>query len=328
MTTKKVTMTDIAKKLGISQATVSIVLNGKGDKRIAPETCKNVMEAAQKMGYKTPQNIGQNFSSSVLYITDDITDSSMAPYLIKGAQAATRENGKNLIILTDLLDHQEDLTRILKQLKPHSVILATSILREIEVDPAVTGYNIILLNCIDKHHNFPSIMPDDRFGAQEATEHLIAGGCQNIVCITGDRWMMATQNRLEGYKQALMTNNINFNPDYIHDAGWNLKKAHDITLKILNKYPNIDGIFGFNDFMSQGIYYALQKTGKNIGKDIKIISFDNHEVTTQLTPPLSSVELPHERMGEVAVEYLIHKQPNLYGSRIVLPCYLKKRKSG
>ncbi len=327
MTTKKVTMTDIAEALGISQATVSIVLNGKGDKRIAPETCKNVLETAQKMGYQTPQNIGQNFASSILYITDDITNSPMSPYLIKGAQLAARENGKNLIILTDLLDHQGDLDRILKQFKPHSVILAASILREIEVNNTIIDHNIALLNCIDKNHNFPSIMPDDRFGAQEATEHLISGGCQNIACITGDRWMIATQNRLEGYKLALMTNNISFNPHYIYEASWSLKKAYDMTLEILDRYPKIDGIFSFNDFMCQGVYYALQQQKRQIGKDIKVISFDNHEVASQLTPPLSSVELPHERMGEVAVEYLIHRQPNFYGSRIVLPCHLKKRKS-
>ncbi len=325
MKDKKVTMTDIAKALDLSQATVSIVLNGKGDNRIARETCEAVFEMAQKLGYKNTQISSQNLASSILYITDNITDSQMAPYLIKGAQLAAKENGKNLIILTDLLDNQKDLGNILKKFNPHSVILAASILREIEVNEIAQNYNVILLNCIDKSHNLPSIMPDDRFGAQEATEHLIDKGCKNIICITGERWMMATQNRLEGYKLALMTNNISFNPDYIYDGAWSLKLAHDITLEALEKHPDMDGIFSFSDFMSLGVYNALEKKQKQIGKDIKVMSFDNHELAAQLTPALSSVNLPHEKMGEVAVEYLIQGKNSLYGSRIVLPCHLKKR---
>ncbi len=327
MKDKKVTMTDIAEAAGVSQATVSIVLNGKGDNRIAPETCEAIFKIAQKLGYKTPKKSNADFISSVLYITDSITDSQMAPYLIKGAQLAARENGKNLIILTDLLDHQEDLAQILKKFNPHSVILAASILREIKVSAAILDYNAVLLNCIDKDHKLTSIMPDDRFGAQEATQHLISKGCRNIICITGEHWMMATQNRLEGYKLALITNNISYNEDYIYDGNWSVKNAHDITLEALEKHSDMDAIFSFSDFMSQGVYHALQKKNKIIGQDIQVMSFDNHDLSSQLTPRLSSVNLPHEQMGEMAIDYLIQQQNNFHGSRIVLPCHVKKRQS-
>ncbi len=328
MSPKKVTMTDIAKALGLSQATVSIVLNGKGDKRIAAETRENVIAAAQKMGYKNTYRSAYNFADSLLYITDDITDSQMAPYLMRGAENRAKEQGVELIVLPNLLDHQEGLEDIVKAFKPHAIILTTSILREISVHLPLDSYNVVLLNCIDKFHHFPSIMPDDRFGAQEAVESLIQEGVKNIACITGDSWMMGTQSRVEGYKLALMTNNIAFNPAYIHHGDWSLKAAYDATLEILEKQPEVEAIFSFSDFMSQGVYYALKEKGKIIGEHIKVISFDNHEVAAQLNPPLSTVELPHEKMGELAVDYLISKgQSGFHGSRIVLPCPFIKRQS-
>lgn len=327
MASKKVTMTDIAKKIGLSQATVSIVLNGKGDKRIAPETCDLVIKTAQNMGYSPLHNRMHNFSDFILYVTDDISTSQMAPYLINGAQEAASENNKNLVILTNLLDHQEDLEASLKLFSPHSVILASSILREVEVSKIVRKYNVILLNCIDTLHNLPSIMPDDRFGAQEACEYLITNGCKKIACITGDSWMMATQNRLEGYKLALMTNNLHFDATLIYTADWDLKKAYDATMQILKDHKDIDAIFSFGDIMSQSIYLALNEKGLKVGKDIHVISFDNHDTAAQLVPPLSSVDLPHEKMGKLAVDFLVQEHPNLLGSRIVIPCHFVKRQS-
>jgi LacI family transcriptional regulator len=143
-------------------------------------------------------------------------------------------------------------------------------------------------------------------GGRTATEILLQKGHRRVGFINNIDPIPATFGRLEGYKQALASLDIPFDPALVRSARSDAAGAYDCALELMELPERPTALFCFSDTMAMGAYDALHKLGLRIPEDVAIVGFDNLElIAAQLHPALSTMALPHYEMGRWAVKYLL-----------------------
>ena len=306
----RVTMKDVALHAGVSQSTVSFVLNGLEDMRISRETRKRVKDAVDALGYR-PRGAGRPPKSAGLGVIglmlDEIATSPFAAISIEGVQ---EEAWKNDIIVEVVMtggDPQYE-AEVLKKWAHDGVIgvIYSSILtREVSPPDGLARHRVALLNCYDTGDKYASVVPAERRGGEEATKALLAEGHRSIAFISGESWMEASDQRMEGYERALRAARIPVDPSLIAEGNFLPSGGREATLKLMSGKSRPDAIFCANDLMAVGCYEALKELGEKIGDTIAVMGYDDQEIAQHLSPSLSTVLLPHREMGQWCVRELL-----------------------
>ena len=141
--------------------------------------------------------------------------------------------------------------------------------------------------------------------------------------------MEASRQRLRGYRQALATADLPFDPDLLREGNWQPLSGYEATLALMALPSPPTAIFCANDLMAVGCYEALRELGLNIPSDVAVMGYDDREIAQHLHPPLSSVLLPHFEMGSVAAEILIDAAAGSPSRprQIKVECPIVRRKS-
>ncbi|WP_323748379.1 MULTISPECIES: LacI family DNA-binding transcriptional regulator [unclassified Phyllobacterium] len=315
-TSKRVTMTDIARLAGCSQATVSFVLNKTPGIKLAAETRERVIEAARSLGYAAPSFAHLDGSiapapaidGKIGFIVDQLATSPEAVVAIEGARQASWNAG-NIILVAQTLNDPEMEPRTIQALQEQGIsalIYMAIFTREVVLPQAIYDLDIpvILLNCYTADHAFPAVVPSEIAGGQHSTRHLIQHGHRRIGTITGEPWMEAAQDRLKGYRRALATADIPFDPALVIEGDWSASAGYDATKKLLALQERPTAIFCQNDRTAIGCYEALKEAGMVIPDDISVIGYDDEEISRHLHPQLTTSVLPHRAMGRWAIEQL------------------------
>lgn len=305
---RRVTMTDVARLAECSQSTVSVVLNNSHGISISATTRDRVFAAAKQLGYEVPRN---QFSQSarpaqVAVIFDRITTSSEAVVAIDGIREGAWATG-HVVVVCETLNDTEMENRVLDALLHNEtdlVIYATIMTRKVTVPPRLYGIEpaTVLLNCYSENHTFPSVVPGEVAGGHRATDALISLGHRRIAIITGEMWMDAARDRVKGYRQALATADIPFDPALVREGNWNASAGYDHTNALLELDHPPTAIFCSNDRMAVGCYEAIKEHKLAIPEDISVIGFDDEEFARHLSPALTTLVLPHREMGLWAIE--------------------------
>ncbi len=193
------------------------------------------------------------------------------------------------------------------------LVYASSMTRELELQRVNTNLPTVLLNCSNESNPLaPSILPADMIGAYKAVSHLTAQGYRRIAMLSGESWMQASNQRAEGYRQALIDADIVPKDSYVAEANWSLKEAYQQTLALLNSDIPPEAIFCSSDYMAMGCYQAIAEMKLKIPQDIAVVGYDNQQIASESFPALTSVELPYSEMGKLVIESLLallEKQP-------------------
>ncbi|WP_181169940.1 LacI family DNA-binding transcriptional regulator [Mesorhizobium sp. B2-3-13] len=327
----RVTMTDIARAAGCSQATVSFVLNNSPGIRLSQQTRERVIEAARALGYSAPafsalkQPVaafegaafdGPAFDGPAFdgldgvigFAVDQLATSPEAVVAIEGARQASWNAGNVLLVAQTMGDAVMEPRAIqaLTRRGISALIYMTIFTREITAPDFLYGLDIpvILLNCYTSDYAFPAVVPSEIAGGQSSTRHLIGHGHRRIATITGEPWMQAAQDRLKGYRRALATADIPFDPELVVEGDWSASAGYAATVKLLALKDRPTAIFCQNDRTAIGCYEALKEAGLHIPADISVVGYDDEEIARHLFPPLTTSILPHMAMGQWAIEQL------------------------
>lgn len=308
---KRPSMQDVADLAGVSRTTVSFVINRVEAAGIPQETRDRVWQAVQALGYR-PNAIAQGLRSAkthtIGFISDEIATTPFAGELIRGAQERAWEEEKLLLLVNtgnnQAMKHAAVETLLQRQVE--GIIYATMYHREVHPPDTVRQVPTVLLDCYVADASLPSVAPDEIGGGRQATEALLARGHRRIGFINDRNPVPAASGRLEGYKQALTAHDIPFDEGLVV-AGESLARGgHDCAMALMQRPDRPTALFCFNDRMAMGAYDALRKLGLAIPRDVAVIGFDNQEIiAAQLYPALTTMELPHYRMGRWAVEELL-----------------------
>jgi LacI family transcriptional regulator, galactose operon repressor len=306
---RRVTMTDVARLAECSQSTVSVVLNNTPGIQISASTRERVFAAARQLEYEIARSaaVPGDRPLQVAVIFDRIATSPEAVVSIDGVREAAWTTG-HVVTICETLDNPEMQERALSAVihsETDLLVFATIMTRKVEVPRRLYAAKppVVLLNCYSDDHAFPSVVPGEVAGGHRATGALVEAGHRRIAIITGEMWMDAARDRLKGYRQALATADIPYDPALVREGNWQPSAGYDQTNALLDLPRPPSAIFCSNDRMAVGCYEALKERRLAIPDDVSVIGYDDEEVARHLTPQLTTLVLPHREMGRWAVEH-------------------------
>ncbi len=307
---RRPTMMDVAATAGVSQATVSLVLNGSPGAKLSDATRKRVNEAARELGYTLVRRGSRavpDDRSNIVFIADEITTDPWMALAFEGVRDKAYEYGINVSLAVSHGDEETEqmIVNQMSRLPLLGLIYGTILTRRVDLTPAFDGQHTVLLNCYNADRSLPSVVPGDVLGGRTATDHLIKAGYHRIALINGQTGVEATRDRLKGYRQALSSHDIAFDGELVRPGNWEPRSGYEHTHALMDLETPPDAIFCANDLMALGCYDALKERGLRVPDDIAVIGFDNREISESMHPPLSTLVLPQYEMGEVAFELLL-----------------------
>lgn len=316
---RRPTMTDVAKAAGVSQSTVSMALNNVSSARLSDATRAKVLSAAVELGYRLPRREGSADEALpadaagprrnlIGYLVDEISTSPHPVVSVDGARDAAWEHGCVLSVFVTRSNADQEAAAI-AALRSHpqllGVVYSTIFTRAAQVPESLREVPTVLLNCHDDSGRYPTIVPGEVGGGHAATDHLIGAGHTRIGFINGEPWMEAAKDRLKGYRRALATADLPFDPALVRDGDWMNSGGFDGTMALMALARPPTAIFCANDLMAIGALEALAQLGKKVPEDVSVIGYDDQEISRHTHPPLTTMVLPNYEMGRAAVEMLL-----------------------
>lgn len=327
----KITMNDIARTAGVSQATVSLVLNQSRNIKLSEETRERVISVATELGYdRLPAIHSPRNQEEIALLVSSLQ--SYDPFIDAITQARDAA-WRNEVLLTvyDYGDDSELALNIIRQLEKRNcvgIILASPVTTVVDmtVFQDCTTLPLVLLNQRDPDSPLlPSFVPDDYANAFQVTRHLIKQGAKRIAHITGESWMEATRQRLAGYQAALTQSGITPQDSWVYETNWQFNESYQATESLLSLAERPEAIFCASDWLAIGCFQALANHGIRLPDDMLVAGYDDQKISEQLTPALTSIQLPYGELGRLAVEYLCNAEDT--ATHLTLAGRLKIRRS-
>lgn len=329
------TMQDVARDAGVSQATVSLVLNAVAGVRVSEQTRLRVVEAADELGYRrAPRLRADERAGSVIgLVIDDVAASPFAVPLLEGAREAAWAH-QCIVSVVSTRNHppmeQATVQAMLAQ-PVIGIVYATLITRQVTPPTIPPDLPLVLLNCYDALGTNASAVPDDFGGAQALTNALLAAGHRRIGHLAGEPWLDAGRERLDGYRRALEERNIVFDQRLVENRGSTVPAGQDGAHALLDLPNPPTAIFCFNDRMAIGALEAVRSRDLRVPQDVSIVGFDNDPFAAPLFPGgLTTAILPHEEMARWAIDHIIdvrHHRRSAETTHRRLACPLIRRGS-
>ena len=307
---KKTTMMDIATIVGVSKATVSMVINGK-DQSISEETKQKILAIAKKLNYipnSMARSLSTNKSGTIGIILPDILNpffSEMARAIEDSAEIL----GYNVIFCNtdNELTKEEKYIKLLISKSVDGVIFIAG--GKSDENVKILKYNnvpfVIVDRYVDGYEDMYGVFCENTKGVMEAIQYLYGKGRRQIAFVKGPKELAISKLRLDGYinktrEYKIYDENLIFEGDLTIDGG--IKAAE----KIMGTGFKVDAIFFSNDAMAIGGMKIFIRKGYKIPKDISIVGYDNVQISQLIEPELSTVGQPIYQMGKESCKLLIN----------------------
>lgn len=308
---RNVTMMDVARRARVSQTTVSFVLNSTDTPNIPDETRQRVLAAIAELGYRPnalAQSLRMQRSGIFGFVTDEIAITPHAGKIFEGAQDIAWENNKILILVNTKANRDFENTAIdlLLGRQVEGIIYATMFHHQVTVPAVLRDIPTVLLDCFVEDRQLPSVVPDEHKGGYTATKYLLDHSHRRIGFINNIDEIPATSGRLEGYRAALESYGVPFEPSLVVRGKSIQEGGYRGALELLRQENRPTALFCFNDRMAMGAYDAIRKLNMRIPDDVAVVGFDNQDlIAAHLYPSLTTMELPHYQMGSWAAQHLV-----------------------
>ncbi|WP_244492589.1 LacI family DNA-binding transcriptional regulator [Aureimonas sp. AU22] len=309
---RRPTMIEVARLAGVSQSSVSMVLNRMEGARITDATRQRVEEAARTLGYELPGRRRLRHRDlerrTIAYLVDEISTSPHPVVNLDGARDAGWEQGYLVsahVTRSDPALEATTLAAILADPSVLGIVYSTIFTRRITPPEPLRSLPSVLLNCYDEERSLSAVLPAEVIGGFTATTHLTELGHRRIGFINGEPWMDAAADRLVGYRQGLATSDLPFDESLVRHGDWYPTSGYQHAKELLTRADRPTAIFCASDQMAVGALEAAVELGLKVPDDVSILGYDNQELARYTNPPLSTVVLPNYEMGRRAVETLI-----------------------
>lgn len=305
----KVTLKDVAARAGVSEATASKAINGRGD--IAEGTRSAVLDAAAELGYFPAKRLDPISARPTITAITDAIDPSYGVEVLRGLVEEGDRRG------IDIVPHieSENVQRASspnewesKHLAPRSIGIVTMVYRVRGPVFEVARRRGIPVIAID-----PYVMSKDADvtisatnweGGKTATEHLIELGHRRIALINGLSDFLPGIERMHGYRAALEEAGVGVDNDLIFPGRYTFGSGFDAAEEIMRLSEPPTAVFALSDRMALGAIRAFESHGIRVPGDISVIGFDNSPGAELATPALTTIAQPLSDMGRLAVRTL------------------------
>jgi len=308
-TRSRATIVDVAKKAGVSTATVSRVINQTAT--LTPETVAQVEAAIVELHYR-PQSAARVLASrktdTIGLLFSGISADFFFP-LLRGIEIEAMKEGFGLLISTrGGVTSSITMSHPLGEHNTDGVVVFVGTLPEKElVRLNQIGFPVALIHRSSPENlNMPCVTVENKKGARMLVDHLIeVHDCRQIGFLTGQEGHEDSHWREVGYRESLAAHDIPFEPGLIATGGFNRDQAQQAVENWLIEGLEFDAVFAGDDEAAIGVLTALNHAGKQVPGDIAVVGFDDIALARYLTPPLTTVRAPIEQVGREAIKQLV-----------------------
>jgi len=305
----RVTIREIAELAGVSIATVSRVVNGRGD--VSDDTRELVTRVIREHGYvanRSARGLSAGRTGLVGVLVPLVYPAYFAA-ILSGAAEALHEHDLRVVLSPTGGQHDREVS-LLDRLVHGMTDGALIILPEESSDELTRlldeGYRFVVLDpLMPLDERIPSVSAAHTSGADQAMRHLLDLGHRRIAQITGPRGWVATEDRRRGYQAALADAGILPDPALEMEAIPEILPGREAANVLLDLPEPPTAIFAFNDNIAIGAMQAAHARGMRVPEDLSVVGFDDVEHATIVTPTLTTVRQPLAEMGRTAVSLLM-----------------------
>lgn len=329
--THRVTMKDVAKHAGVSQPTVSFVLNDRRDVSVAEETRTRVLESARELNFqpnRAAQSLRSNRSYTVGVIADRLVSQPYAGHIVLGVQQAVQEAGFVCFVVETAQTSDGGRAAVANLVRQGVAGLIYAAPGPEDVTP-VTGVEdvpTVFVNCYPPG-DAPAVtvLADEFQGGRDVAAAVFAAGHTAVAFLGGPEDDYACRERKRGFDEAAEAAGVPVESVPVRFGTYQVGSGHDLAMAILAEEPPTAIVCG-NDRMAVGALMAAQSLGLRCPEDISIVGFDDQpDLADQMHPPLTTVALPHQQMGFEAGTLLLAEQRRT--GRHLVPCEYIARSS-
>ncbi|MPQ47711.1 substrate-binding domain-containing protein [Marinifilum sp. N1E240] len=309
MRSGQVTIKDIAKELGISASTVSRALKDHPD--ISSKTKEAVNKLAKEWHYK-PNAVALSLRHSKTNIIGVIIPEIVHHFfssVISGIEEIANKAGYNVMMFQSNESFEREIANVQALLSSRVDGVLVSMSKETKdfshfKELRDNGIPIVFFDRVCNELSSDNVIVDDFAGAFAAVEHLINIGCKRIAHLSAPQHMLLGQNRLKGYRQALLKHKMPIDENLIIKCD-SYEESIELTPELLKLSTPPDAIFAVNELTAAGALTAVKKVGFRVPEDISIVGFTDGLVSRTTDPNLTTLEQHGYEVGLRASELLV-----------------------
>ena len=305
----KVTMKDIAERVGVSKTTISMVINKK-DSSISEETKKKIYDVIEETGY-IPNNLARglntNKSGTIAVIIPDISNPFFSE-LSRAIEDTANKLGYNMILCNSDNNSEKEnryVQLLISKLIDGVILIPGEHSSESAKLLKMNGVPFVFVDrYIEEFEDCPGIFFNNEQGIKYGIEYLYKKGKRKIALVSGPKDIVVNKKRIDGYKEIMQKYNI-YDESLIFQSEFSLEGGINVTNNIIDTKKDIDAIFYSNDIMAIGGMKALKRRKYKIPKDIAIMGFDGIKLSKMVEPELTTIEQPIYDMGKEACKLIV-----------------------
>ncbi len=325
---QNISIEDVAKRAGVSITTVSRVINKLPS--VKGKNKQKVLDAVKELNFQPSvlaQRLATGKSNVIALVVPRYEGMFYSFYLLE----LLRGIGTLCEVLKlDLLLRLTDASSVISFRGVGGVIFADIITNRQQLEQALSQkLPVVVINNYVKDLDVTCIAVDNKLGGIQAVDYLVSLGHKKIAHITGDVITQAAADRLAGYKEALVKNNIALRQDYIFQTDYSRGAARIAAEKMLKMADAPSAVFVASDSMALEVMAVARELGKKIPEDLSIIGFDDNPSGLYGAISLTTIRQPLVKMAQESVKELnqLMASKNKEVKKIILPTELVIRES-
>ncbi|WP_372775347.1 LacI family DNA-binding transcriptional regulator [Mangrovibacterium sp.] len=308
------TILDIAKKLNLSKSTVSRALRDHPD--ISQKTKDAVRRVAKELNYM-PNAIAASFRykrSKIIGLIVPQISYFFFPSVIRGVEEIAHKNGYKLLILQSNESYEREIANLDILVANNVEGILASVSRTTKkfdhFERIINmGMPIVFFDRVVKGLKASTVLVDDITASFNAVNHLLERGRQRIAICTGNLNLLISNNRLQGYKMALLEHGLPVNEELVISCE-SPEEAEEETIRLLSSPKPPDSIFAISDLTMTGVMRGIHRKKMRVPEEIAVIGFCEDPFRSMYEPPLSVIQPMGFEIGQKSAEILLEQIKN------------------
>jgi LacI family transcriptional regulator len=299
---KSVTVIDVAEKAGVSKSTVSLVLTGSS--KVSSKAKQKVEKAIDELGYvynRDAASLRSRKSNLIAIVINDLKNPYSAQLAV-GLEQEIRRMGlfSMLVNSAENVDTQTSLVRNLKEYNVAAFIICPAPNTSADwVNSLVEqGFPVVHIMREVAGAKVATVLPDNFTGTKLATQHLIMKGYKKIAFIGGNESISDYHQRVSGYIEAMTFAEVPFTKKLCVQSNTTRNGGRSAMKEVLTLASDIEAVVCFSDVIAYGAIEQIRASGRQPGKDIAIVGFDDLEDSRLMSPALTTI---HVDANQIAI---------------------------
>jgi len=310
-------MTDVAHHAGVSQTTVSFVLNSNDTPNIPDDTRQRVLDAIEELGYEPDaraQALRSGSTRTIALVIPDLRNPHFCEYATAIEEAA-RASGYHLLLFSTTLndEYAVDIFKDLARRRFDGLILVSAFILESKEAQATLdqirqrGLPVVELT---ENYGVDAVSADYHEATKEVMSYLFSLGHQRIAMIYGVGGHELAEDRLQPYRASLQAAQIPFDEDLVQECGPTIRDGYQATKKLLELKTRPTAIITINDLLAMGALRAAADLKLHVPNDLSLVGYDNIPMADFMIPRLTTVTKDAYSLGTEAFKMLMTRIGN------------------